>query len=65
MTVFASTARKFDAAKYFNTHPALLCRKHNRPTMEALQRGDFADIDPEEIAVSGGHFSFYLLKQLK
>ncbi|XP_052810691.1 probable U3 small nucleolar RNA-associated protein 11 [Mya arenaria] len=43
-------AKKFDAAKYFNTHPALVGRKHNRPTLEALQRGDFANLDDPEIA---------------
>ncbi|XP_045198862.2 probable U3 small nucleolar RNA-associated protein 11 [Mercenaria mercenaria] len=47
-TVFVASkkeARNFDAAKHFGTHPALVGRRFNRPTMESLQGGEFADID--------------------
>merc|ERR1719239_1116095 len=38
-TVFVDTdkeAKEFDAAKFFNTHPAFLDRPFNRPTLESL-----------------------------
>ncbi|XP_060561010.1 probable U3 small nucleolar RNA-associated protein 11, partial [Ruditapes philippinarum] len=39
-------AKNFDAAKHFRTHPALVGRRFNRPTLESLQNGEFvADID--------------------
>ncbi|KAL5009601.1 hypothetical protein ScPMuIL_011906 [Solemya velum] len=44
-------AKQFDAAKHFDTHPALLGRKYNRPTMETLQKGALIGcVDEEELA---------------
>ncbi|KAH3739857.1 probable U3 small nucleolar RNA-associated protein 11 [Dreissena polymorpha] len=51
-TIFVDSKRdvkKFDVAKHFNTHPALLGRKYNRPTLESLQSGGFADMDDEAL----------------
>ena len=46
-------ASKFDAAQYLNTHPALLSRAYNRPTMEMLQSGALnAKLDDDTLAVS-------------
>lgn len=47
-TIFVDSkkeAKTFDAAKHFHTHPALVGRRFNRPTLESLQSGEFADID--------------------
>ncbi|RKO96002.1 putative u3 small nucleolar RNA-associated protein 11, partial [Caulochytrium protostelioides] len=44
-TVFVddeAAAASFDAAKHFNTHPSLLGRSWNRPTMDQLTQGDAA-----------------------
>lgn len=32
--------KNFDAAKHLNTHPSLISRTYNRPTLEMLQKGD-------------------------
>lgn len=47
-TIFVDSkkeAKKFDAAAHFRTHPALVGRRFNRPTIESLQNGEFEDID--------------------
>ncbi|KAK3089560.1 hypothetical protein FSP39_004626 [Pinctada imbricata] len=55
-TVFVDSekeAKDFDAAKYFNTHPALVNRTYNRPTLETLEKdrmgGDLDETDIEEM----------------
>ena len=40
-----TAAKDFSAAKHFQTHPALLGRRYNRPTIDSLQRGDFVDME--------------------
>ncbi|KAK3609139.1 hypothetical protein CHS0354_032665 [Potamilus streckersoni] len=40
--------QEFDPAKYFNTHPSLVDRVYNRPTIDALKRGDFLGDMSEE-----------------
>ncbi|GFO10852.1 U3 small nucleolar RNA-associated protein 11 [Plakobranchus ocellatus] len=41
-------AKSFDAAKFFNTHPAFLDRSFNRPTLESLKDGKFS-VDQNEL----------------
>lgn len=42
-------AKNFDVAKHFNTHPSLLNRNYNRPTMEMLQKGLLSNADEETL----------------
>merc|ERR1712224_655522 len=46
----AESLRHFDVAGYFDTHPALLGRKANRPTRHQLESGAFTAGDEEEQA---------------
>ncbi|CAG5116763.1 unnamed protein product [Candidula unifasciata] len=41
-------AQKFDAAKYFDTHPAFVDRAFNRPKLDSLKEGKFL-LDPTEL----------------
>lgn len=53
-TIFVDSKKevlKFDAAKHFQTHPSLLSRQYNRPTLESLRRGDFKGVDEEALQV--------------
>lgn len=46
------SAKKFDFAQKLQTHPELLDRAYNRPTLETLKKVDFADyIDDEKLKV--------------
>jgi len=50
-TVFVDSdkeAKAFDAAKFFDTHPAFLDRAYSRPKMDSLKNGNFA-IDAEDL----------------
>ncbi|XP_070567702.1 probable U3 small nucleolar RNA-associated protein 11 isoform X2 [Ptychodera flava] len=43
-------AKKFNLAKRLNTHPELLSRRHNRPTIETLQKARIqGDIDEDSL----------------
>jgi len=47
-TIFVDSkkeAKRFNAAEHFKTHPALLGRRFNRPTIQKLKRGDFVDME--------------------
>ncbi|BFZ00083.1 hypothetical protein BsWGS_03122 [Bradybaena similaris] len=44
----AKEAKSFDAAKYFDTHPAFVDRAFNRPKLDSLKDGKFL-MDPEEL----------------
>ena len=35
--MFTFLAKEFDAAKYFDTHPALVNRRYNRPRLDMLR----------------------------
>lgn len=51
-TVFVDSkkeAKNFNAAEYFHTHPSLVRRRFNRPTIETLQSGELADIDETSV----------------
>jgi len=56
-TVFVDSdkeAKEFDAAKFFDTHPAFLDRAYNRPKLDALKSGKFTmDQDLLESAMAG------------
>ncbi|XP_005098547.1 probable U3 small nucleolar RNA-associated protein 11 [Aplysia californica] len=50
-TVFVETekeAEEFDAAKFFDTHPAFLDRAYNRPKLDSLRKGKFS-MNPEDL----------------
>ena len=50
-----STAREFDAAKYFDTHPPLVDRAYNRPRLDMLKSATGAEqLDPKLTKVNPG-----------
>ena len=52
-------AKAFDAAKFFDTHPAFLDRAYSRPKMDSLKNGNFA-MDAEDLQVNLVAFLFLL-----
>ncbi|KAL4233442.1 UTP11-like [Mactra antiquata] len=56
-------AKEFNAAEHFKTHPALVGRRFNRPTMESLQSGQFADLNIDNKATSKKRHKYKELKK--